>query len=183
MSIQRAQGVLLFLVRFNNSGRFEIYRVTRSSSSRPFLCALVCMYHFLGCHTLYIRMYACVCVCMYVCMCVYVCVCMHVCMYVCMYVCIMYMHVLYVCIMYIVCIYVCIGYVLFIRYYVVNMYICCVLRWLFNLAKCALAKSKLQIGLHAGDHKIVSLKCLILDSYHIYSSFLAELSYFGRDSK
>ena len=40
MSMQRAQGVLLFLVHFNNSARFEIYRVTRSSSSRPFLCAL-----------------------------------------------------------------------------------------------------------------------------------------------
>ena len=40
MSMQRAQGVLLFLVRFNNSARFEIHGVTRSSSSRPFLCAL-----------------------------------------------------------------------------------------------------------------------------------------------
>ena len=40
MSMQRAQGMLLFLVRFNNSARFEIYGVTRSSSSRPFLCAL-----------------------------------------------------------------------------------------------------------------------------------------------
>ena len=40
MSIQRAQGMLLFLVRFNNSARFEIYRVTRSSSSHPFLCTL-----------------------------------------------------------------------------------------------------------------------------------------------
>ena len=40
MSMQRAQGMLLFLVRFNNSTRFEIYGVTRSSSSRPFLCAL-----------------------------------------------------------------------------------------------------------------------------------------------
>ena len=38
--MQRAQGVLLFLVRFNNSTRFEIYGVTRSSSSRPFLCTL-----------------------------------------------------------------------------------------------------------------------------------------------
>ena len=34
--MQRAQGVLLLLVRFNNSTWFEIYRVTRSSSSRPF---------------------------------------------------------------------------------------------------------------------------------------------------
>ena len=34
------QGVLLFLVRFNNSAQFEIYGVTRSSSSRLFLCAL-----------------------------------------------------------------------------------------------------------------------------------------------
>ena len=40
MSMQCVQGVLLFLVRFNNSGQFEIYGVTRSSSSRPFLCAL-----------------------------------------------------------------------------------------------------------------------------------------------
>ena len=40
MSMQRVQGVLLFLVRFNNSAQFEIYRVTRSSSSRLFLCAL-----------------------------------------------------------------------------------------------------------------------------------------------
>ena len=32
MSMQRVQGVLLFLVRFNNSARFEIYGVTRSSS-------------------------------------------------------------------------------------------------------------------------------------------------------
>ena len=40
MSVQRVQGVLLFLVRFNNSARFEIYGVTRSSSSRPFLCVL-----------------------------------------------------------------------------------------------------------------------------------------------
>ena len=40
MSMQRAQGVLLFLVRFNNSARFEIHEVTRSSSSCPFLCAL-----------------------------------------------------------------------------------------------------------------------------------------------
>ena len=40
MSTQRAQVMLLFLVRFNNSVRFEIYGVTRSSSSRPFLCAL-----------------------------------------------------------------------------------------------------------------------------------------------
>ena len=35
-----AQYVLLFLVRFNNSDRFQIYVVTRSYSSRPFLCAL-----------------------------------------------------------------------------------------------------------------------------------------------
>ena len=41
MSIQRVQCVLLFLVRFNNSVQFEIYRVTHSSSSRPFLCDLV----------------------------------------------------------------------------------------------------------------------------------------------
>ena len=41
--MQHAQGVLLFLVRFNNSARFEIYGFTRSSSSRPFLCALVIM--------------------------------------------------------------------------------------------------------------------------------------------
>ena len=40
MPMQRAQGVLLFLVRFNNSARFEIHGVTCSSSSRPFLCAL-----------------------------------------------------------------------------------------------------------------------------------------------
>ena len=40
MSIQRAQGVLIFLVCFNNSAWFEIYGVTRSSSRRPFLCAL-----------------------------------------------------------------------------------------------------------------------------------------------
>ena len=33
MSMQRAQGVLLFLVHFNNSARFEIHGVTRSSSS------------------------------------------------------------------------------------------------------------------------------------------------------
>ena len=32
--------MLLFLVRFNNSAWFEIYGVTRSSSSHPFLCAL-----------------------------------------------------------------------------------------------------------------------------------------------
>ena len=32
--------MLLFLVRFNNSTQFEIYRVTRSYSSCPFLCAL-----------------------------------------------------------------------------------------------------------------------------------------------
>ena len=38
--MQRAQGVLLFLVCFNNSTRFEIYGVTCSSSSRLFLCAL-----------------------------------------------------------------------------------------------------------------------------------------------
>ena len=38
--MQRVQGVLLFLVCFNNSARFEIYGVTCSSSSRPFLCAL-----------------------------------------------------------------------------------------------------------------------------------------------
>ena len=38
--MRRAQGVVLFLVRFNNSARFEIYEVARSSSSRPFLCAL-----------------------------------------------------------------------------------------------------------------------------------------------
>ena len=44
MSTQRAQGVLLFLVRFNKSARFEIYGVTRSSSSRPFLCALGIIY-------------------------------------------------------------------------------------------------------------------------------------------
>ena len=35
-----AQYVLLFLVRFNNSDRFQIYVVTRSYSSRPFLRAL-----------------------------------------------------------------------------------------------------------------------------------------------
>ena len=40
MSMQRVQGMLLFLVHFNNSVRFEIHGVTRSSSSRPFLCAL-----------------------------------------------------------------------------------------------------------------------------------------------
>ena len=34
MSMQCAQGVLLFLVRFNNSAWFEIYGVTHSSSSR-----------------------------------------------------------------------------------------------------------------------------------------------------
>ena len=34
------QYVLLFLVRFNNSDRFQIYGVTRSYSSRPFLCTL-----------------------------------------------------------------------------------------------------------------------------------------------
>ena len=44
MSMQCAQGVLLFLVRFNNSARFEIYGVTRSSSSHPFSCALVQSY-------------------------------------------------------------------------------------------------------------------------------------------
>ena len=38
--MQRAQGMLLFLVHFNNSAWFEIYGVTGSSSSRPFLCAL-----------------------------------------------------------------------------------------------------------------------------------------------
>ena len=38
--MQRAQGVLLFLVCFNNSARIEIYGVTCSSSSCPFLCAL-----------------------------------------------------------------------------------------------------------------------------------------------
>ena len=32
--------VLLFLVQFNNSDQFELYGVTRSYSSRPFLCAL-----------------------------------------------------------------------------------------------------------------------------------------------
>ena len=42
--MRRAQDVLLFLVRFNNSARFEIYGVTRSSSSRPFLCALALPY-------------------------------------------------------------------------------------------------------------------------------------------
>ena len=36
-----AQYVLLFLVQFNNSDWFQIYRVTRSSSSRLFLCTLV----------------------------------------------------------------------------------------------------------------------------------------------
>ena len=41
MSMQRAQGVLLFLVRFDNPARFEIHGVTRSSFSRPFLCFLV----------------------------------------------------------------------------------------------------------------------------------------------
>ena len=44
MSMQRVQGVLLFLVRFNNFAQFEIHGVTRSYSSRPFLCALVQTY-------------------------------------------------------------------------------------------------------------------------------------------
>ena len=35
-----AQYVLLFLVWFNNSDQFQIYKVTRSYSSHPFLCAL-----------------------------------------------------------------------------------------------------------------------------------------------
>ena len=44
--------MLLFLVRFNNSAGFEIYRVTHSSASRPFLCTLdngVLMYCTDGC--------------------------------------------------------------------------------------------------------------------------------------
>ena len=35
-----AQYILLLLVWFNNSDRFQIYRVTRSYSSRLFLCTL-----------------------------------------------------------------------------------------------------------------------------------------------
>ena len=38
--MQRAQGVLLFLVLAVNSAQFRVYIVTRSYSSRPFLCAL-----------------------------------------------------------------------------------------------------------------------------------------------
>ena len=39
--MQRVQGMLLFLVLAVNSAQFQIYIVTRSYSSRPFLCALV----------------------------------------------------------------------------------------------------------------------------------------------
>ena len=42
--MQHAQGVLLFLVRFNNSAQVEIYGVTRSFTSRPFLCTLGQLY-------------------------------------------------------------------------------------------------------------------------------------------
>ena len=40
MSMQHAQYVLLFLVLGVNSDQFQIYGVTRSYSSCPFLCAL-----------------------------------------------------------------------------------------------------------------------------------------------
>ena len=89
MSMQHVQYVLLLLVWFNNSDWFQIYVVTHSYSSRPFLCALgkrlsvhVCCVSVCEVCTV------CVCVCVCVCMCVYVCVCVCVCACVRVYVCV-----------------------------------------------------------------------------------------------